>query len=251
MSRSWGPPARSTGGGTARVSSGRGGGRHAGVGHGWARARVMELGGAAVAEEARGGGGEDERRRLAAAAARGGTRGRRHGPVEVEVGAAAWQRGRAGRWQGRSLGWRWWSASEVEEPCRRGRVRGGDDAVGGGRRRAGGRQGGWCGMRRMWGSGREEEDAATGESSGRKGMKKKERKKEKKRREKRREGKKKEKGGGRPFSRNDGNGGGWLQKGRGRERKTARGNPRVWKIGGLWAGLGYSLSILKTFSFAN
>ena len=32
--------------------------------------------------------------------------------------------------------------------------------------------------------------------------------------------------------------------------EKARGNHRVWRLGGLWAVLGYSLAILKTFSFA-
>ena len=58
--------------------------------------------------------------------------------------------------------------------------------------------------------------------------------------------------GGRVISLNGKRSGGWLQKGRGWERKKpggTRGNPRVWRLGGLGPELGYSLAILKTFLF--
>ena len=78
---------------------------------------------------------------------------------------------------------------------------------------------------------------------------KKSRERKRERRGKKRGGeKKKRKGGARADLRNDENGGGWLQEGRGWEQKNTRGNPRVWRLGGLglvWA----ALSPLEIFIF--
>ena len=41
--------------------------------------------------------------------------------------------------------------------------------------------------------------------------------------------------------------GGCKRQGVGKENSQSR--IRVWRLGGLWAGLGYSLAILKTFLF--
>ena len=51
------------------------------------------------------------------------------------------------------------------------------------------------------------------------------------------------KGGGRACPRKEEKRKGWLQKCRGWKRKTARGRIRVWRLGGLGLGLGYSLAI--------
>ena len=79
----------------------------------------------------------------------------------------------------------------------------------------------------------------------------KEKDKGKRKRKKRKgRGEKRKRGGGRPFSRNDENGGGWLQDARGWEGKTVRGFLGFW-VRWAWARfLGYSLAIFKTFYFA-
>ena len=73
-------------------------------------------------------------------------------------------------------------------------------------------------MRRRMGKKKEEK---------KKGKDKRKGKEEEREGEKKEKGGKEKKGGGRADSRNDENGGGWLQKHRGWERKKPGGNPRV------------------------
>ena len=185
----------------------------------WRRGGVGDVGeGEEGGEEELVGEGEDR----PATGSRGRTGGR-GGAAMARV-----ERGRAGSAGPTAVGWR--GKTGVEE--RGGRWR----EIELGARAHGGVRGG----RRRCGGGKERP----------RGEKKKVKKrKEKKRGKRERRGKKERKKGGRADSQKGKRRGGWLQKGRGWERKFLGGNPRVWRFRWAWAGLGYSLASQIFFSF--